>query len=162
MTGVQTCALPIDLLVKGVLREGSFHSSGEWIPSIALMAGALFPTGRGDEKVGFQGTAIASGKTDQIIYHLNAGGLLDKIHNDPGFIWGVVLEYMISDGFLAAWEIDGKAVESHVPDDSTLIGMIWAIPSRRLSLDIGGRFGLTDVAPDWLFTLGVTFDFSVH
>jgi hypothetical protein len=149
-----------DLLIKGLLREGSFHSSGTWIPSIAFMAGALFPTARGDEKVGFQGTAIASGKTARIIYHLNAGGLLDKLSNDPGFIWGVVLEYMVSNDFLAVWEIDGKAVESHIPDDSTLIGMIWTIPSRRLSLDLGGRFGLTDPAPDWLFSLGITFSFS--
>ena len=88
-----------DLLVKGVLREGSFHSNNEWLPSIALMAGALFPTARGDKKVGFQGTAIASGKTARAAYHLNAGGLLDKIHNDQGFIWGVVLEYMMLNDF---------------------------------------------------------------
>jgi len=151
-----------DLLIKGMLREGSFHSSDTWIPSIALMAGALFPTARGDEKVGFQGTAIASGKTAKMIYHLNVGGLLDKLSNDPGFLWGFVLEYMISDDFWAVLEIDGKAVKSQVPDDSTLIGMIWEIPSSRLSLDIGGRFGLTDPAPDWLFTLGITYNFSVR
>jgi hypothetical protein len=32
---------------------------------------------------------------------------------------------------------------------------------HRVSLDIGVRFGLTDPAPDWLLTMGVTFAFSV-
>jgi len=150
-----------DLLIKGVLREGSLRSSNEWIPSIALMAGPLFPTSRGDRKIGFQGTAIASGKMARTLYHLNVGGLLDKSDSDPGIIWGLVLEYMMSDNFLAVWEIDGKGVENHIPDNSTLVGMIWTFPSSRVSIDIAGRFGLTDPAPDWLVTLGITFAFSV-
>ena len=76
-----------------------------------------------------------------------------------------MLEYIVSTDFLnAVWEINGKAVENHVPDDSTLIGIILAMPSvtpsNRVSIDMAGRFGLTDPAPDWLFTLGVTFAFS--
>jgi hypothetical protein len=71
------------------------------------------------------------------------------------------LKDSLSDNFLAAvWEINGKAVENQVPDDSTLIGMIFEMPSHRVILDIGGRFGFTDPAPDWLVTLGVTYAFS--
>jgi hypothetical protein len=76
-------------------------------------------------------------------------------------MWGIVLEYMYSDDFLTVWEINGKSVEGHEPDNSTLIGMIWTLPSHRLSLDFGGRFGLSEPAPDWLFTLGITVASSV-
>jgi hypothetical protein len=56
-------------------------------------------------------------------------------------------------------EVNGESVQGERPNDSALVGVIWQPTSKNIFLDAGIRHGITRVAPDLQFTLGVTFGF---
>jgi hypothetical protein len=141
---------------KGVLRDGILQNQQG--SSFAVELGVLLPsTVEGERGAGLEGIAILSGKISDLVYHLNAGGELDREDFAPNGIWGVILEYPFGGKIRAVGEVNGVIKSQGSPDNSGLVGFIWGI--RKVGLDFGVRKGFSNAAPDWELTTGITFSF---
>jgi cbb3-type cytochrome oxidase subunit 1 len=58
-------------------------------------------------------------------------------------------------------EVNGESVARQRPNNSALFGIIWQPTSRNVFLDAGVRHGISSAAPDWQFTVGLTFGVSL-
>jgi hypothetical protein len=145
------------LSLKAVLKEGVLQEKPG--VSFAVEAGPLLPsTGREKEKVGFEGVGIISGELSPVMLHLNLGGGVDRMENNPFVIWGLIAELPVVPTFRVVGEIDGENTRGKSADISALLGFIWA-PLSNLSVDAGIRRGISRGAADWMFTTGLTFGF---
>ena len=146
------------LSLKGVLREGLLQDKPG--VSIAVEAGPLLPSTRPHEdRVGFEVIGIVSGKLAPVTVHVNGGGGLDR--GGRGFgVWGVIGELPVHSKLRLVGEVNGQSTEGERPNNSALLGIIWQPTSKNLFLDAGVRHGLSRAAPDWQFTMGLTFGFS--
>jgi hypothetical protein len=113
-----------------------------------------------EHRVGFEAIGIVSGKLAPVTVHVNGGGGLDRDGQLFG-IWGVIGELPIYSKLRLVSEVNGESVQGDRPNNSALLGLIWQPIDKNLFLDIGVRRGITRAAPDWQFTLGLTFGFSV-
>ena len=137
------------LSLKGVLREGVLQDKQGL--SVAIEGGLLLPsTVTGERRVGFETVGIVSGKLTPVVVHVNGGGGVDRSGRLFG-VWGVIGDVPVPE----------KSAEGLPPNNSVLIGVIWQPTSRNLFLDAGVRRGLSSAAPDWQFTVGLTFGFSL-
>jgi hypothetical protein len=149
------------LSVKAVVKEGVLQEKDG--VSFAVEAGPLLPSTSKDEKgFGFEGIGILSGKLEPLTYHVNFGGGVDRAHADPFGIWGFIAELPITPKLRLVGEINGESLRGSSPNNSALLGIIWQAPWQNVSLDAGLRRGITHAAPDWMFTTGLTFNFSVR
>ena len=147
------------LSLKGVVKEGVLQDKSG--VSVAVEAGPLLPsTLPHEDSVGLGAIAIVSGKLAPVTLHVNGGGGLDR--TGRGFaVWGVISELPLHSKLRLVGEVNGQSTEGERPNNSTLLGIIWQPTSRNLFLDAAVRRGISRAAPDWQFTLGVTFGFSV-
>ena len=147
------------LSLKGVVKEGVLQDRLGL--SIAVEAGLLLsstlPRGHG---VGFEVTGIASGKVAPVTVHVNGGGGLDRDGHGFG-IWGVIGELPLHSKLRLVGEINGDTTQGERPNNSALLGLIWQPTSKNVFLDAGVRHGISHAAPDWQFTIGLTFGFSI-
>jgi hypothetical protein len=149
------------LSLKAVLKDGVLQEKSG--VSFAIEAGPLLPsTNKEENRWGFEGLGIMSGKLGALIYHLNFGGGVDRLQNNPFMLWGVIAELPIVEKLRLVGEINGESVRRNTPDNSALIGVIWNSPISNLSIDAGLRRGISHEAADWMFTTGLTFSFSLH
>jgi len=147
------------LSLKGVLREGILQEKPGL--SVAVEASLLLPSTRPDvDHFGFQGVAIVSAGLGPFIVHVNGGGGVDRVDTRPFGIWGVIGELPVVSRLRVVGEVAGEDVRGERPVHSALIGLIWQVASS-VSVDAGVRLGLTEAAPDWQFTAGVTFAFGL-
>src|SRR5439155_6995154 len=58
-------------------------------------------------------------------------------------------------------EVNGESTQDQRPNNSALLGVIWQPTSKNVFLDAGIRRGISRAAPDWQFTIGLTFGFSL-
>ena len=58
-------------------------------------------------------------------------------------------------------EVNGESTKGELPNNSALLGFIWQPTSSNVFLDGRVRRGISRAAPDWEFTIGVTFGFSL-
>ena len=147
------------LFLKAVLREGVLQEKSG--ASFAVEAGPLLPSSKEESRFGFEGIGILSGKLSALTYHLNFGGGVDRAHNNPFLIWGMIGELPIIPKLRLVGEINGESVRRNTPDNSALLGLIWEAPWRNVSVDAGVRRGISKAAADWMFTTGLTFSFSL-
>ncbi len=148
------------LFLKGVLREGVLQGKDRL--GIAVEAGPLLPsTVRGERGVGFEGIGILTGRLSRFTYHLNLGGGVQRTDAKPFAIWGVIGELPVVPDFRLVAEVNGESVRGERANNSVLIGFIWKPTSANVYLDAGVRRGITDAAPEWQFTLGLTFGFPL-
>jgi hypothetical protein len=63
--------------------------------------------------------------------------------------------------FRLVGEVNGESVEGELADNSGLLGFIWQPPSSAVFIDAGVRRGISRAASDWLFTMGLTWSFSL-
>jgi len=146
--------------LKGVLKEGVLQDKPGL--SVAVEASLLLPSSLPDEhSVGFQAVGIVSGKLAPVTVHVNGGGGVDRNDQHVFGVWGVIGELPLHPKLRLVGEINGEATQGERPNNSALLGFIWQPTSRNLFLDVGVRHGISDAAPDWQFTIGVTFGFSV-
>src|SRR5215467_12928046 len=146
------------LFLKAVLKEGVLQEKPG--VSFAVEMGPLLPsTARGEKKVGFEGTGILSGELSPVMLHLNLGGGVDRMDNNPFVAWGMIAELPVAPKFRVVGEIDGENTKGKSTDASALIGFIWNPPVSNLSIDAGIRRGISRAAPAWMFTTGLTFGF---
>jgi hypothetical protein len=146
------------LSLKAVLKEGVLQEKPG--VSFAVEAGPLLPsTGREKKKVGFEAAGIISGELSPVMLHLNLGGGVDRMENNPFVIWGLIAELPVAPKFRVVGEIDGENTKGRSADTSALIGFIWNPPLHNVSIDAGIRRGISRAAPDWMFTTGLTFGF---
>lgn len=146
--------------LKGVLREGVLQDREG--PSIAVEAGLLLPsTVPGERGVGFQGVGIVSGRLGPVTLHLNAGGGVTRSETKPFATWGVVGELPAAQAVRVVGEVAGESVEGRRPVNSALLGVVWRPTATDLFLDAGVRRGISREAPDWEFTVGLTYAFSL-
>ena len=149
------------LSLKAVLKEGVLQEKSG--VSFAVEAGPLLPsTNKEENRFGFEGIGILSGKLGALTYHLNFGGGVDRAQTNPFMIWGVIAELPIVEKLRLVGEINGESVRRNTPDNSALIGFIWNSPLSNVSIDAGLRRGISRAAADWMFTTGLTFSFSLH
>jgi hypothetical protein len=115
------------LSLKAVLREGVLQEKPG--VSFAFEARPLLPsTGREKQKVGFEGVGIISGELSPVMLHLNLGGGVDRMENNPFVIWGLIAELPVAPKFRVVGEIDGENTKGRSADTSALIGFIWNPP----------------------------------
>jgi hypothetical protein len=148
------------LSLKGVLKKGVLQEKDGL--SFAVEAGPLLPsTSKEENGFGFEGIGILSGKMEQLTYHVNFGGGIDRAHANPFMIWGLIAELPITPKLRLVGEINGESVRRSLPENSALIGFIWDSPLSNLSFDAGVRKGVSHAAADLMFTTGLTFSFSL-
>jgi hypothetical protein len=149
------------LFVKGVLREGVLQEKDGI--GIAVEVGPLLPSTAKDERhVGFEATGILTGKLGPVLLHLNGGLGLERSTGDLVGIWGLIGELPVSKAVRIVGEVNGEKPRREDQRDSGLLGVIWQPwQSRNLWFDAGVRRGFTSHTPDWQFTLGLTFGFSI-
>jgi hypothetical protein len=58
-------------------------------------------------------------------------------------------------------EVNEESTQAARPSTSALLGLIWQPTASNVFLDAGMRRGLSREAPDWQFTAGVTFGFTL-
>jgi len=145
--------------LKGVVREGVLQDKPG--VSIAIEGSLLLPsTVAGERHVGFEAVGIVSGKLAEVTLHVNAGGGVDRAGRGFG-VWGVIGEVPLHPKVRLVGEINGEVVERERPDNSALLGVIWQPTPRNLFLDAGVRHGISSASPDWQFTVGLTFGFTL-
>ncbi|MBI3249288.1 MAG: hypothetical protein HYZ50_22535 [Deltaproteobacteria bacterium] len=148
------------LFLKGVLKEGVLQQQ-EGV-SVAIEAGPLLPSMIPEQnRCGFEGIGILSGEWHRFTYHLNLGGGVDRHKTNPFVLWGVIAELPILPSLRLVGEVSGESSRKKIPDDSLLFGFIWQLPSSAILLDGGIRKSMSRGAPDWLFTIGLTWSFSL-
>src|SRR6266536_173581 len=109
------------LSLKAVLREGVLQEKPG--VSFAVEAGPLLPsTDREKKKVGFEAVGIISGELSPVMLHLNLGGGVDRMENNPFVIWGLIAELPVAPKFRVVGEIDGENTKGRSADTSALIG----------------------------------------
>jgi len=149
------------LSLKAILKEGVLQEKDG--VSFAVEAGPLLPsTNKEEKRFGFEGLGIMSGKLGTLTYHLNFGGGVDRLQNNPFMLWGVIAELPIVEKLRLVGEINGESVRRNTPNNSALVGFIWEAPWQHAFIDAGVRRGISHAAPDWMFTTGLTFNFSLH
>jgi len=148
------------LSVKGVLKEGVLQDK-EGL-SVAVEGGLLLPSTLPHEHgVGVQAVGIVSAKLAPVTVHINAGGGLDRDDRHAFAVWGVIGELPVHPRVRLVGEVNGESTQDQRPNNSALLGVIWQPTSKNLSLDAGMRRGISRAAPDWEFTIGLTFGFSL-
>ena len=148
------------LFLKAILKEGILQKKDG--VSFAIEAGPLLPsTVSGEKKFGFEVTGILSGRLFPFTYHVNVGGGVDRARTDPFAIWGVIVELPFLSNFRLVGEVSGESVRKRLPDESALLGFIWELPSSHLLIDGGIRRRISMGVPDWQFTTGLTWSFSL-
>lgn len=149
------------LFLKAVLREGILQEQ-EGI-GVAVEVGPLLPsTVQGEQRLGFEGIGILSGRLIPFTYHLNVGGGVDRAESNPFVIWGLIVELPVFPRFRLVGEVNGESARGRPADNSGLVGFIWQPSSPNLFLDAGIRRGFSSGAPDWQFTMGLTFGFPIR
>jgi hypothetical protein len=147
------------LSLKGVAREGVLQDRPGL--SVAVEAGVLLPSTLSREHgVGFEAAGIVSGKLAPVTVHVNGGGGLDRDGRLFG-IWGVIGELPLHSKLRLVGEVNGETTQGERPNNSALLGVIWQPTSKNVFLDAGVRRGISQAAPDWQFTIGLTFGFSI-
>ena len=147
------------LSLKGVVKEGVLQDRLGL--SIAVEAGLLLSSTLPREHgVGFEVTGIVSGRVAPVTVHVNAGGGRDRDGHVFG-IWGVIGELPLHSKLRLVGEVNGETTQGERPNNSALLGLIWQPTSKNVFLDAGVRHGISHAAPDWQFTIGLTFGFSI-
>ena len=145
--------------LKGVLKEGVLQDKPG--VSIAVEAGPLVPsTLPRERRAGFEAIGIVSGKLEPVTVHVNGGGGLDRTGELFG-VWGVIGELPVHPKLRLVAEVNGESTQGASPNNSALLGVIWQPTEKNLFLDAGVRRGISRAAPDWQFTLGLTYGFSL-
>jgi len=148
------------LSLKAILKEGVLQEKDG--VSFAVEAGPLLPsTNKEEKRFGFEGIGILSGKLGGLTYHVNLGGGVDRAENNPFVIWGMIGELPVAPKLRLVGEINGESVRRNTPNNSALLGFIWEAPWEHVFIDAGVRRGISHAAPDWMFTTGLTFSFSL-
>ncbi len=144
------------VFLKAVLKEGVLQQKEGM--GFAVEVGPLLPsTVQGERRLGFEGIGVLSGRLAPFTYHLNAGGGVDRDKANPFAIWGAVVELPVFPNFRLVGEINGESAKGQLPNNSSLVGFIWQPPSSKVLIDAGIRRGFSSGAPDWGFTVGLTF-----
>src|SRR5262252_3805592 len=148
------------LSLKGVLKEGVLQDKDGF--AFAVEASALLPsTDKGQVRFGFEAIGILSDKLGPFTFHLNGGLGIERSTGDLVGIWGLIAELPVGNGVRLVGEVNGEKPRREDQRDSALLGVIWRPWSERnLWLDAGIRRSFTG-APDWQFTLGITFSFAL-
>ena len=148
------------LSLKAVLKEGVLQEKEGM--SFAVEVGPLLPaTVQGERRFGFEGTGILSGQLSPLTYHINFGGGVDRANSNPFVVWGTIFELPVVPKFRVVGEINGESVRTERANNSALLGFIWQPTSSNYFLDAAVRKGISQAAPDWQFTAGIAFGFSL-
>jgi hypothetical protein len=148
--------------LKWVAREGALQERGP-APSLAGELSLLLPTVRGQGRPGGELVGIASGTALGWTYHVNGGALVEPGGDEPGAVWGLILEHPLRGGLRTVAEVNGESVRGSAAENSALVGAIWEMaappPLHELSFDVGVRHGISGAADQWGGTAGFTVAF---
>jgi hypothetical protein len=149
------------VFLKGVLKEGALQ--GKEGVGFAVEVGPLLPsTEKGERRFGFEGIGILTGKLGPFMFHLNGGVGVQRSNAAVVGIWGLIGELPVARGVRIVGEVNGEKPRREDQHHSALLGVIWQPwASTNMWFDAGVRRGFTSGVPDWQFTAGLTFGFSL-
>jgi hypothetical protein len=148
------------LSLKVILKKGTLQEKNG--VSIAIETSLLLPSTVQDERrFGFEAVGIFSKKLSPFTFHINIGGGVDRAETNPFAIWGVIAELPINSRFRLVGEVNGESVREEAADSSGLLGLIWESPWPNIFLDGGIRRRISGEVPNWMFTMGLTFAFTL-
>jgi hypothetical protein len=148
------------LFLKAIVKEGVLQEK-EGV-GFAVEAGPLLPsTVHGEGSLGFEAIGIMSGRLAPYAYHVNFGGGVGRAGANPFAVWGVIVELPVLRDFRMVGEVNGETAKGKVANNSALLGFIWQPPSSKVLIDAGIRRGISSGAPDWVITMGLTFNVPV-
>lgn len=149
------------LSVKVVAKEGLLQNKPGG--SLAFETAVLLPSPEaGQKRTGFEETGIWSQQLPGLLCHFNLGTGVDQVDSGAFLFWGLIAERPLTKTFRLVGEITGQSQPEEPPDNSGLIGLIWDTPKPDLALDAGVRRGLSSTAPDWQFTAGFSYGFTLR
>src|SRR5262249_20893134 len=129
--------------------------------SVAVEAGPLLPSSLPRQHgFGFEATGIVSARLAPFTVHVNGGGGLDRDGQHGFATWGVIGELPVDDRVRLVGAVNGQNTQGQRPISSALLGVIWQT-TTSLSLDAAVRHGISRTAPDWQFTIGLTWSFAL-
>ncbi len=149
------------VFLKGVLKQGVLQDKDG--VGFAVEVGPLLPsTEKGERKFGFEGIGILTDKLGPFMFHLNGGIGVQRSNADVVGIWGLIGELPVAKGVRIVGEVNGEKPRREDQHHSALLGLIWQPwSSKNVWFDAGVRRGFTSGVPDWQFTAGLTFGFSL-
>jgi len=153
-----------------VTLKMSFSGGTGWIPTAAIQAGALLPTGKetkglGDGRASGLFTVIADWEMGTVLVHANTGMTIagrpvgsqdrdDSLSASAAVEWKVHPRTVLLGEYL--WEKNTGA--SGAASSELFLGGRMQI-SRSLSLGTGIRWGTTDASPNVTYLAGITYFF---
>ena len=128
------------LFLKAVVKEGLLQER-EGV-SVAVELGPLLPSTRPEERrLGFEGIGIVSHRVSPFIFHLNAGGGVDREGTRPFAVWGLIAELPVVPQLRLVGEVNGESVHGQAANNSALLGVLWQSPLPNVVFDAGIRRG---------------------
>jgi len=148
----------------------NFLEEKENVPGLALKLGGTIPTGDEDKGLGSGGYALAAmliaGKTlGNVEIYLNLGyARIDKTaEGDKPNLFAASLagKWEMIEALALVGEIlyATPGADGEDPPVAMTAGLVWEI-ADNFSIDIGGRVGLTETAPDWSVLAGINYTFG--
>jgi hypothetical protein len=143
-----------ELSIKAMLVNGPLQERGGPL-GLAFEMSAVLPASSGDRGVGVEAVMIASWRTGDFTWHLNAGMGWERELREPTAVWGLIVERKLSKTLRVAAEFHGESARRTGPVNTALLGLLWE--HGRITYDAGVSFGLSSAAPDVAFSVGLTF-----
>jgi len=143
-----------ELNIKTMLLNGPLQERGGPL-GLAFEMAAVLPGSSGDSGVGVEAVMIASWRTGNFTWHLNAGLGWQRELREPNAVWGLIVERKLSKALSVAAEFHGESARHTGPVNSALLGLLWE--HGRITYDVGVSFGLSAAAADVAFSVGLTF-----
>jgi len=140
------------------------------VPGLALKFGSTLPTGDEDTGLGSGGydlfaLLIAGKALGNVEIYLNLGyARIDKTaEGDKPDIFAASLagKWEMIEALALVGEVmyETPGADGEDPPVAMTAGLVWEI-ADNFSVDIGGRVGLTDTAPDWSVLAGINYSFG--
>lgn len=143
--------------MKQVMRRGSLQD--EPGPSIAMEDAILFPE-RGEKHLGAAVNLIASSASKRGSAHFNIEAERLPEGRNAGSA-GLIFESSDHFGVAPAIELRIEAVDGGLPEESTILGLIY-VPGRETECDVALRLARSGDERIFEIRAGVTWQVSVH
>jgi len=140
------------------------------LPGLSLKLASTLPTGDEVKGLGSGGydlaTTLIGGKAlGSLNLYLNLGYTrVDKTtegEKSAIFLASLASEYGLIEALALVGEViyESPGADGEDPSVALTAGLVWEI-ADNFSVDIGGRVGLTDPAPDWCVLAGINYTFG--
>jgi hypothetical protein len=141
----------------------------DWRPAFALTGTLKIPTasksrglGSGQTDIGIN-AILTKNLSERLAIHLNLGYTFigeDRVNNELNY--GLACQFIISDKLAIVGEVTGTNNHNGAHGDDPLSGFIgtYYLITKKIIWDAGLEIGMNRAAPDFRFTIGLTWLFK--